>query len=168
MQVVGPIHREMLNAKRAREARFSPPPAPPKIVTITNSDRPQEVPVKVVETAPSELKKPPKGFDVVPFIVRVVARHYGYSVTDLIADRRTAPLCRARHIAMFLAKEMTTRSYPYIGRMMGNRDHSSIIHGVQKMQHMVNNGDPVLVAEISALQKKLADALSEKLAERAQ
>lgn len=67
-------------------------------------------------------------------IQRVVARYYGYSVTELLSRRRTKNLVQARQIAMFIAKTVTGRSMPVIGRLFDNRDHTTIIHAVRKIE----------------------------------
>lgn len=78
--------------------------------------------------APREPGPPPVGY-----IQAVVARHFGVTKTDLISERRTQNVVLPRQIAMYLAKVMTTRSYPEIGRRFGGRDHTTVIHSVRKV-----------------------------------
>lgn len=66
-------------------------------------------------------------------IQNVVANHFDISVMDMVSARRTKNLILPRHIALYLAKEMTEYSYPVIGRYFGGRDHSTIIHAVAKI-----------------------------------
>jgi hypothetical protein len=77
---------------------------------------------------------PPPPPATVNQIIRFVAREYDLSREDLLADRRTQNLVRPRHIAMWLAKTITRKSYPYIGLRFGNRDHTTILHGVRKIE----------------------------------
>jgi chromosomal replication initiator protein len=63
-------------------------------------------------------------------VLKVAAAHFGIAVSDLISDCRKQPLCRQRQIAMYLVRELTGRSLPFIGQQMGDRDHTTILHGV--------------------------------------
>jgi hypothetical protein len=56
-------------------------------------------------------------------IITATARHFKFSLTDLMACRRLASVVRARQVAMYLTKVLTTRSFPEIGRRFGGRDH---------------------------------------------
>jgi chromosomal replication initiation ATPase DnaA len=71
---------------------------------------------------------------VIAYIQRVVCREYNITVIDLISHRRTKSLLRPRQIAMWLSKQCTTRSLPEIGRQFGNRDHTTILHAVRKIE----------------------------------
>lgn len=74
--------------------------------------------------------EPPK----VEEIQRAVCQFYGVSKLDLLSKRRTANICRPRQIAMYLAKTLTFRSLPEIGRRFGNRDHTTVLHAVRKIK----------------------------------
>jgi len=73
------------------------------------------------------------GTAAVGLIIRTVARHYGVKVEEMKSHRRTAVLALPRHVAMYLAKEITTRSFPEIGCQFGDRDHTTIMYGAQKI-----------------------------------
>lgn len=62
----------------------------------------------------------------------VVARHYGFSVPELLCERRFVEVARPRQIAMYLAKHLTTRSLPIIGRQF-DRDHSTVFYAVKRI-----------------------------------
>jgi len=66
-------------------------------------------------------------------ILDAVAQQYGLSVEELIGPRRARPLVTARHVAMYLVRNMTDYSYPSIGRVFGGRDHSTCISAVEKI-----------------------------------
>ncbi len=66
-------------------------------------------------------------------ILETVAATYGFTVDALIGPSRTRPLVTARQIAMYLTRELTDYSYPAIGRAFGNRDHTTVIHSVDKI-----------------------------------
>ncbi|MEF2070177.1 chromosomal replication initiator protein DnaA [Consotaella aegiceratis] len=67
-------------------------------------------------------------------ILRFVSRHYNVTRTDILSSRRTRTVVRPRQIAMYLAKTMTPRSLPEIGRRFGGRDHTTVLHAVRKIE----------------------------------
>jgi len=89
-------------------------------------------------------------------IQRVVARQYNVSRSDLLSSRRTANVVRPRQVAMYLAKVLTLRSLPEIGRRFGGRDHTTVLHAVRKIEALVGN-DSALAEEIEALKRQLQD-----------
>ena len=64
-------------------------------------------------------------------IQNTVSNFFNISLNDMLSQRRSRPLARPRQIAMFLAKRLTTRSLPEIGRRFANRDHTTVIHAVK-------------------------------------
>jgi chromosomal replication initiator protein len=89
-------------------------------------------------------------------IQRVVARQYNVSRADLLSSRRTANVVRPRQVAMYLAKTLTLRSLPEIGRRFGGRDHTTVLHAVRKIENLVNN-DVTLAEEIELLKRQLQE-----------
>jgi chromosomal replication initiator protein len=69
-------------------------------------------------------------------IQRAVSSHFEVKQIDLISERRAVAIARPRQIAMYLAKRLTTRSLPEIGRKFGNRDHSTVIHAVKRIEEL--------------------------------
>ena len=89
-------------------------------------------------------------------IQRVVARQYNVSRSDLLSSRRTANVVRPRQVAMYLAKVLTLRSLPEIGRRFGGRDHTTVLHAVRKIENLAGN-DSAFAEEIEALKRQLQD-----------
>jgi chromosomal replication initiator protein len=89
-------------------------------------------------------------------IQRVVARQYNVSRADLLSSRRTANVVRPRQVAMYLAKTLTLRSLPEIGRRFGGRDHTTVLHAVRKIENLVNT-DSALAEEIELLKRQLQE-----------
>lgn len=89
-------------------------------------------------------------------IQRIVARHYNVSRSDLLSSRRTANVVRPRQIAMYLAKTLTLRSLPEIGRRFGGRDHTTVLHAVRKIESLIGT-DNGLAAEIEVLKSQLQE-----------
>ena len=69
-------------------------------------------------------------------IQRAVSAHFEVKQLDLVSARRAQAIARPRQVAMYLAKRLTTRSLPEIGRKFGNRDHSTVIHAVRRIEEL--------------------------------
>jgi chromosomal replication initiator protein len=89
-------------------------------------------------------------------IQRVVARQYNVSRADILSSRRTANVVRPRQVAMYLAKILTLRSFPEIGRHFGGRDHTTVLYAVRKIDALTTN-DAALAEEIEVLKRQLQD-----------
>ncbi|WP_425050940.1 chromosomal replication initiator protein DnaA [Psychromarinibacter sp. S121] len=87
-------------------------------------------------------------------IQRKVSEHYNIRLSDLIGPRRLRALARPRQVAMYLSKQLTSRSLPEIGRRFGNRDHTTIMHGVRKIEELMMN-DSQLADDIELLRRAL-------------
>ena len=64
-------------------------------------------------------------------IQNVVSNYFNIPLSEMLSQRRSRPLARPRQIAMYLAKKLTSRSLPEIGRRFANRDHTTVIHAVK-------------------------------------
>jgi len=69
-------------------------------------------------------------------IQNTVSNFFNISLTEMLSQRRSRPLARPRQIAMYLAKKLTTRSLPEIGRRFANRDHTTVIHAVKTITRL--------------------------------
>jgi len=85
-------------------------------------------------------------------IQQVVCKHFSVTKADLLSSCRARTLVRPRQIAMYIAKVMTGRSLPEIGRRFGNRDHTTVLHAVRKIEDMVKN-DEGLAQEVELLKR---------------
>ena len=89
-------------------------------------------------------------------IQKLVSQHFELKPLDLISARRSRVVARPRQIAMYLAKRLTTRSLPEIGRKFGGRDHSTVIHAVRKIEELrdtdrdIDTAVRVLMRELEA------------------
>ncbi|MEM9438172.1 MAG: chromosomal replication initiator protein DnaA, partial [Pseudomonadota bacterium] len=70
-------------------------------------------------------------------IQRKVSEHYNIRLSDMLGPKRSRNLARPRQIAMYLSKKLTTRSLPDIGRRFGGRDHTTVMHGVKKIETLI-------------------------------
>ena len=87
-------------------------------------------------------------------IQRRVAEHYSIRMTDMFSARRARAVARPRQVAMFLAKQLTSRSLPEIGRRFGNRDHTTVMHAVSRITELMVE-DRVLAEDVTLLRKLL-------------
>ena len=101
------------------------------------------VTMEAVSTALRELSLSSERRLTVDDIQKAVATHFGVTPADICSKRRTQNVVRPRHVAMYLAKTLTTRSLPDIGRRFGGRDHSTVIHAVNKVTAMLDAGDTI-------------------------
>lgn len=101
--------------------------------------------VTVREHAPPQIKR----------IQHVVAYRYGVSLEDMLSERRATVVVWPRHIAMYLAKTLTLKSLPEIGRRFGGRDHTSVLFAVRKIERLKMQ-DSKLVEELAALVSQLS------------
>ncbi|WP_299749354.1 chromosomal replication initiator protein DnaA [Devosia sp.] len=89
-------------------------------------------------------------------ILKIVSRHYKVPRNELLSARRSRDVVRPRQIAMFLAKALTSRSLPEIGRRFGGRDHTTVLHSVRKVEQMIKD-DIELAQEIELLKRMLEE-----------
>ncbi|WP_376875976.1 chromosomal replication initiator protein DnaA [Albirhodobacter sp. R86504] len=83
-------------------------------------------------------------------IQRKVAEHYNVRLSDMIGPKRVRTIARPRQVAMYIAKRKTTRSLPEIGRRFGGRDHTTIMHGIRKIEELLES-DPQMVEDVDLL-----------------
>ncbi|MGH1350827.1 MAG: chromosomal replication initiator protein DnaA [Methyloligellaceae bacterium] len=89
-------------------------------------------------------------------ILRIVSKHFGVSRGDILSQRRNRSIVWPRQIGMFLAKSLTSRSLPEIGRRFGGRDHTTVLHAIRKIEGQVQE-DATLKEEIEILKRLLQD-----------
>ena len=87
-------------------------------------------------------------------IIRKVAEHYHLKVNDILSARRSRSVARPRQVAMFLAKNLTSKSLPDIGRRFGGRDHTTVIHAVKKITEL-KEADASIAEDVELLRRML-------------
>jgi chromosomal replication initiator protein len=90
----------------------------------------------------------------VDMIQKTVAEHYNLKQADLISERRARAVARPRQVAMWLAKQITTRSLPDIGRRFGGRDHTTVLHAVRRIEALKGE-DAGIARDLDVLLRKL-------------
>ena len=87
-------------------------------------------------------------------IQRKVSDHYNIRLSDLIGPKRLRNFARPRQIAMYLSKQLTSRSLPEIGRRFGGRDHTTVMHGVRRIEELKQK-DSQLAEDLELLRRAL-------------
>ena len=123
-------------------------------ILIETVSRPKQDDAPVIQFANSIFKS-----KKISEIIYVVAHHFGISEIELLSERRTNHVVTARHVLYWICKELTPYSYPEIGRRLGGRDHTTILHGVRKIEHLISHGHEV-VADCYAIKRHWEKASS--------
>ena len=84
-------------------------------------------------------------------VFKAVAAHYGLKVADLKSARKSRDISRPRQVAMFLARRLTSLSFPDIGKALGGKDHSTVVKGVQRVESLMAQ-DPELTDTVRAVE----------------
>jgi chromosomal replication initiator protein len=87
-------------------------------------------------------------------IQRRVAEHFNIKMAEMTSSRRARVVARPRQVAMYLAKQLTSRSLPEIGRKFGGRDHTTVIHAVKKIEEL-SASDTALAEDVELLRRML-------------
>ena len=87
-------------------------------------------------------------------IQRQVSDHYNIRLSDLVGPKRTRIFARPRQVAMYLSKQMTSRSLPDIGRRFGGRDHTTVMHGVRRIEEL-RASDGQIAEDLDMLKRSL-------------
>jgi len=87
-------------------------------------------------------------------IQRRVAEHFNIKMAEMTSSRRARVVARPRQVAMYLAKQLTQRSLPEIGRKFGGRDHTTVMHAVRKIEELTRS-DRALAEDVDVLQRML-------------
>lgn len=83
-------------------------------------------------------------------IIKVVASHYGLKVADLKSKSNARPIAYPRQVAMYLCKQLTDLSYPEVGKLFGNKHHSTVIYSVEKIERLKSE-DPSVESTVDML-----------------
>jgi len=96
----------------------------------------REVTLDVVQECLADILRASDRKVTIDEIIRKVADHYNLRLNDILSPRRARSVARPRQVAMFLAKRLTSKSLPEIGRRFGGRDHTTVIHAVKKIEEL--------------------------------
>lgn len=171
---MGPCETALIEAHRSRRARMWAAAYVPPVQLEQVEDAAPVQPKEPEGPCPSNLsavvfkgrlylahdvQEPPREIRSIPIrsIIGAVASDYNVPVIDVLSHRRTAGVVRPRQVGMYLAKKLTTRSLPEIGRMFGGKDHTTVLHAVRKVEKLMA-ADPDLVALVERLEARVSQA----------
>ena len=96
----------------------------------------REITLELTQDCLSDVLKASDRKVTVEEIQRKVSEHYNIRLSEMIGPKRVRNYARPRQVAMYLAKQMTSRSLPEIGRRFGGRDHTTVMHGVRRIEEL--------------------------------
>jgi len=114
----------------------------------------REVTLDVVQECLADMLRASDRKVTIDEIIRKVADHYNLRLTDILSPRRARSVARPRQVAMFLAKRLTSKSLPEIGRRFGGRDHTTVIHAVKKIEEL-RSIDNQIAEDVELLRRML-------------
>ncbi len=125
-----------------------------KIIALSRLKK-RDITLELAEEALKDLISSDKKEITVESIIDIVADHYNISSSDILSGKRSRNISYPRQICMYLCREYTDISLDDIGKKMGKRDHSTIMHGINKIRDDLKNEDAVLKEALSLLGKKI-------------
>ncbi|PWM51795.1 MAG: chromosomal replication initiator protein DnaA [Bacillota bacterium] len=126
-----------------------------KLIALSNLEN-REITVKLAEEALKDIVSPDEQKELTPsLIIDVVAEHFHITADDIKSNKRSSEIVYPRQIAMYLCSNMTDAGLKRIGAEMGNRDHSTVLHGSRKIASEIKKSDTVRET-IEVLKKKLS------------
>jgi chromosomal replication initiator protein len=114
----------------------------------------QEITLEKAQDALSDILRASDRKVTVEEIQRKVAEHFNIRMFDMIGPKRQRSIARPRQVAMYLSKSLTTRSLPDIGRRFGGRDHTTVMHGVRRIEEL-KVSDTQLAEDLELLRRAL-------------
>lgn len=141
--------KKQCEAARVEEAR-----AAERDATWRERQRAIPVPPRPWFSLLSEIGKVESGPVTVSEIVKACCRYFDYSADDFLTPGRFKEVVHARHVAMYLARNLTDKSFAEIGRRLGGLDHSTVLHGVRKIGRAVRK-DWAVAYDVAQLEASL-------------
>ena len=126
-----------------------------KIVALSKLDK-KEITIELAEEALKDLISPNQSREITPeLIIQVVSDHFNLNPLDIASVKRSKEIVYPRQIVMYLCREMTAAPLQMVGKYLGNRDHTTIIHGHDKIQKDLETSE-TLRNTIEVLKKKIS------------
>ena len=124
-------------------------------ITAMSSLEHREITVELAQEALKDMISPNAKREITPdLILLTVAEHFHIKTDDIKGSKRSADIVIPRQIAMYLCRDMTSTPLKAIGKLMGNRDHTTVLHGVEKISKEIETSDD-LKNTIDIIKKKL-------------
>ncbi|QYX57115.1 chromosomal replication initiator protein DnaA [Roseovarius sp. SCSIO 43702] len=116
----------------------------------------QEISLELTQDCLADVLRASERQVTIEEIQRQVSDHYNIRLSDLVGPKRLRVYARPRQVAMFLCKQMTSRSLPEIGRRFGGRDHTTVMHGVRRIEEL-SQKDVQIAEDIELLRRTLEE-----------
>ena len=126
-----------------------------KIVALSKLEKNREIDIELAEKALKDIIAPGDKQEVTPeFIIQIVADHFNLTPLDIMSAKRSKEIVYPRQIVMYLCRKMTDVPLKSIGILLGGKNHSTIKHGVEKIEHDVEENEQ-LANTIDIIKKKI-------------
>ena len=126
-----------------------------RIIAKSKIENQSEITMELAEDALKDIINPDKPKEITPeLIIEVVAEHFGVSPEDITSKKRNSEFVQPRQVVMYLCRKLTDTSYVNIGKLLGKKDHTTIIHGVNKIEDELKNNDE-LAGKVETIKKKI-------------
>lgn len=125
-----------------------------KIIAFSKLNK-VDINLEHAEEALKDVIYPNKKKEITPsFIIEVVAEHFGISPEDIASRKRTAELVQPRQVVMYLCRQLTEASLQNIAKAIGKKDHTTVLHGIEKITEKMEN-DEELKNKVDIIKKKI-------------
>ena len=126
-----------------------------RIIAKSKIENQSEITMELAEDALKDFINPDKPKEITPeLIIEVVAEHFGVSPEDITSKKRNSEFVQPRQVVMYLCRKLQDTSYVNIGKLLGKKDHTTIIHGVNKIEDELKNNDE-LASKVETIKKKI-------------
>lgn len=128
-----------------------------KIVATSRMENNKKIDLPMAQNALKDIVNPEAPIKITPdFIIQIVAEHFGISKNDIIGKKKPKEIAVPRHIAVYLCRDMTEATLQDIGKVLGGRDHSTILNSIKFVETNIEKENKDIVDNIKILNKKLS------------
>lgn len=128
-----------------------------KIVATSRMENNKKIDLPMAQNALKDIVNPEAPIKITPdFIIQIVAEHFGISKNDIIGKKKPKEIAVPRHIAVYLCRDMTEATLQDIGKVLGGRDHSTILNSIKFVENNIEKENKDIVDNIKILNKKLS------------
>ena len=130
-----------------------------KVIASYKLNTGAELNLELAEDALKDIIYPDAPKEITPkLIIDVVCEHYNVSPDDIISKKRNSEFVQPRQVIMYLCRNLIGTSLQSIGKELGKKDHTTVIHGVNKIKEELENGNEELRNKIEIIKKKINPA----------
>lgn len=127
-----------------------------RIIAKSKIDNASEITLELAEDALKDIINPNKQTEITPeLIIHVVAEHFGVKPEDITSKKRNSEFVQPRQVVMYLCRDLTDSSLVQIGKLLGKKDHTTVLHGIKKVTEELAVNDE-LRNKIETIKKKMS------------